>query len=129
MIWYASLTWIHHHVRGGISDIRSSCPEVFSKKGVLKDFAKFTGQHMCQISLFLKKILVSACNSIKKETLEHVFSCGFCKIFNKVARLRRAPLLKKRTWHRCFPVSFVKFLRTPFLQNTSGRLLLNSVIE
>ena len=24
----------------------------------------------------------------------------------------------------CFPVNFEKFLRTPFLQNTSGRLLL-----
>ena len=23
-------------------------------------------------------------------------------------------------WHRCFPVNFVKFLRTPFLLNTSG---------
>ena len=33
-------------------------------------------------------------------------------------------LLKERLWHRCFPVSFVKFLRTPFLQNTSGRLLM-----
>ena len=30
----------------------------------------------------------------------------------------------KRLWHRCFPVNFVKFVRTPFLQNTSGRLLL-----
>ena len=28
--------------------------------------------------------------------------------------------LKKRIWHRCFPVNFAKFLRTPFLQNTSG---------
>ena len=27
-------------------------------------------------------------------------------------------------WHRCFPLNFTKFLRTPFLQNTSGRLLL-----
>ena len=26
---------------------------------------------------------------------------------------------------KCFPVSFVKFLRTPFSQNTSWRLLLN----
>ena len=33
--------------------------------------------------------------------------------------------IKKRLWHRCFPVNFAKFLRTPFLQNTSGRLLLN----
>ena len=39
---------------------------------------------------------------------------------------RPATLLKKRLWHRCFPVNFVKFLRTPFLQNTTGRLLLIS---
>ena len=36
-----------------------------------------------------------------------------------------ATLLKKRLWHRCFPVNFVKFLRTPFLQNTSRRLLVD----
>ena len=34
--------------------------------------------------------------------------------FNKVAGFR----------HRCFPLNFVKFLKTPFLQNTSDRLLL-----
>ena len=28
--------------------------------------------------------------------------------------------LKKRLWRRCFPVNFVKFLRTSFLHNTSG---------
>ena len=44
--------------------------------------------------------------------------------FNKVPGLRPATLLKKILWRRCFPVNFVKFLRTPFLQNTSGRLLL-----
>ena len=38
--------------------------------------------------------------------------------------LMRAILLKKRFWHRYFPVNFPKFLKTPFLQNTSGRLLL-----
>ena len=34
-------------------------------------------------------------------------------------------LIKLLAWQSCFPVNFVKFLRTPFLQNTSGRLLLN----
>ena len=33
-------------------------------------------------------------------------------------------LKKKRLRHRCFPVNFAKFLRTSFLQNTSGRLRL-----
>ena len=44
-------------------------------------------------------------------------------LFNKVAGLRSATLLKKRLWHKCFPVNFAKFLRTPLLQNTSGRLV------
>ena len=35
---------------------------------------------------------------------------------------RPATLLKKRLWHRSFPVNFEKFLRTPFLKNSSGRL-------
>ena len=68
--------------------LRSSCPEVFYKKGVLRNLAKFTGKHLCQ-RLFFNK--VAGCN-----------------------------LLKKSLWHRCFPVNFPKFLRTPFLQNSSG---------
>ena len=39
---------------------------------------------------------------------------------NKVAGLSPATLLKKRLWHRCFPLNFAKFSRTPFLQNSSG---------
>ena len=62
--------------------VRNSCLEVFCKKGLLKNFAKFTGKHLCQ-NLF----------------------------FNKVADLRPATLFKKRFWHRCFPVNFAKFLR------------------
>ena len=33
--------------------------------------------------------------------------------------------VKKRLWHRCFPVNFANFLRTPLLQNTFERLLLS----
>ena len=43
--------------------------------------------------------------------------------FNKVAGLR---LIKKEILAQAFPVNFAKFLRTPSLQNTSGRLLLYS---
>ena len=35
--------------------IRSSRPKVFCKKGVLSNFAKFTGKHLCQ-SLFFNKL-------------------------------------------------------------------------
>ena len=51
-------------------------PEMFYKKGVLKNFTKFTGKQLCQI-LFLIKLQ----GFIKKETLEQVLSCGICKIF------------------------------------------------
>ena len=34
---------------------RSSRPEVFCKNGVLRNFVKFTGKHLCQ-SLFFKKV-------------------------------------------------------------------------
>ena len=33
-------------------------------------------------------------------------------------------LYKKRDWHRCFPVNFVKFLRTPFFKEHLWWLLL-----
>ena len=44
-------------------------------------------------------------------------------------RNRPATLLKKSLSHICFPVNFAKFLRTPFLQDTSGRLLTISFLS
>ena len=49
------------------------------KKGVLRNFARFTGKHLCQ-SLFFNKVAGSACNFIKNETRALVFSCEFCEI-------------------------------------------------
>ena len=41
---------------------RNSRPEVFCKKGVLKNFAKFTRKHFCRLlAVLLKKILVFSC--------------------------------------------------------------------
>ena len=73
---------------------------------------------------FLKDFLnisENARSSYRRCSIKKVF-LKFCEIrlfFNKVASL-----LKKRHWHRCFPVNSAKFLRILFLQNTSGRLLL-----
>ena len=66
-----------------------------TRKGVLRNSAKFTGKDLCR-GLF----------------------------FNKVTSLRPATLLKKKLRRRCFPVSFSQFLRTLLLQNTPGWLLL-----
>ena len=59
---------------------------MFCEKDVLRNFAKFTGKHLCQSPFFYK-----------------------------VAGIWPATLLKKRFWHRCFPVNFAKFLRMSFL--------------
>ena len=65
------------------------------KEDILRKFTKFTGKHLCQ-SLF----------------------------FNKSGGLRPATLFKRKLLHSCFPVNFAKYSRTPFLQSTSGQLLL-----
>ena len=53
-----------------------------------------------------------------------VYYTKFFKNFTKFTRLKPANLLKKRLYHRCFPVNFVEFLRTSFCQKTSKWLLL-----
>ena len=73
---------------------RSSRLEVLWRKGVLRNFQKFTGKHLCQIL-----------------------------IFDKVAGLR------KRFWYRCFPVSFLKFLKTPSIIEQLPWLLLKTPVN
>ena len=69
---------------------RSSRPEVFLRKSVLKICSKFTGEHPCRSGISVKLF----CNSIE------------------IARR-----------HGCSLVNLMHILRTPFLKNTSGRLL------
>ena len=65
---------------------RSSCPDVFCKKGVLRSFAK----HLCQGS-FLPA----------HQTLAQVFSCEFCKI-SKNTFFHRIPLVAVSVFPRCY---------------------------
>ena len=58
---------------------RSSLPEVFSEKVVLKNFAKFTVKKLCK-SLFFLKVAGFRPASLLKKTLAYVLSCEFCKI-------------------------------------------------
>ena len=64
---------------------------LFCKKWFLRYFAKFTGKHLCQ-SLF----------------------------FNKVAGVSLKFYLKKRLWHRCFPVNLLNFWEHLFYRKPSG---------
>ena len=71
---------------------RSTRPEVFCKKGVLKNFTqKFTGKYLCQ-SLFFNSYRPQTCNLIEKKTLAQVFSCEFCEISMKNI-FHRTPLV------------------------------------
>ena len=77
--------------------LENSCPEVFCSKGVLRNFAKFTGKRPCQGLFFnknagLRQLRPEACNFIKKETLAQVFSCEFCKIFKNTFSYRAPPV-------------------------------------
>ena len=72
---------------------RSKRPGVFCKKDVLKNFAEFTGKHLCR-NHFLKKL-----------------------------QAWPATLLKKWLWHKWFFVNFENFSRTRFLWNISGDCL------
>ena len=62
---------------------RSSHQSCSVEKGVLRNFEKFTGKHLCQ-SLIFNKVAGAACNLIKKETLAQVFSCEFCEISKNI---------------------------------------------
>ena len=66
------------------------------RKGVLGNFAKFTGKHLYQSLFFLIKLQTEAGNFIRRETLAQAISCEFCEFF-----------------------------KNTFLQNTSRRLLLD----
>ena len=49
------------------------------KKGILRNFAKFTGKHLCQ-SLSFNKVAGLSPATYKKEALVQIISCEFCKI-------------------------------------------------
>ena len=75
---------------------------------------------------FLRKVLI-----VSKKLLQKALFFGFWQesdsvmsFFTLKIRPKACNFIKKKLWHRCFPVNFAEFLRAPFLQNTSGRLFL-----
>ena len=66
---------------------RSSHQRCSVRKGVLRNFAKFTRKHLCQ-SLYFNKVATlrpEAYNFIKIETLAQGFSCEFCEISKNIS--------------------------------------------
>ena len=80
---------------------RSSPPEVFLQKGILKICIKFTGEHPCRSVISIKLFPCRSAISIK-------LLCDFVEII---------------LWQGCSPVNLRHIFRTPFYKNTSARLL------
>ena len=74
--------------------VRSSRPEVFCRKSVLRNFAKFTRKHLCQ-SLFFNKVV-----GLRKKTLAQVFSCKFCEISRNIISSQAADLFYPKSTQR-----------------------------
>ena len=96
--------------------------QMFFKLGVLKNFPNFTGKHLCW-NLFLIKFLTN----FIQDTPTQVFFYGIWKNIKNTfsAEHPSCCFCQKRLQHRCLPVKFMKFLRTPFLTDFLQLLLLN----
>ena len=91
---------------------RSSDRRCSVTKGVLRNFSKFTGKHLCQ---------PQACNVIKKETLVQMFSCEFCEI-SKNTICYRTPstcsFIKNETLAQVFSSTFCEISKNTFCYRT-----------
>ena len=112
-------------------------PTVFSHTRYLPHMAKFilmaVGGEWRSVILVLSSEAVARRCSVKKVFLEisqnsEENTCARVSFLIKL-QARPATLLKKRLWHRCFPLKFATFLRTPFLTEHLQWPLLYHFIE
>ena len=68
----------------------------------------------------VKKVLLKVLQYSQEDTCVRVF-------FDKVKSLNACNFIRKRLWHRCFPVSIAKMLKTPTLKNIWERLRLKGI--
>ena len=78
----ASLDVVFDGSKRILASDRSSCLDMFCKKGVLENFAKFTKKHLCRTFFF-----------------------------NKVAAWKPVTLSKMRPRYMCFTMNFVNFYK------------------
>ena len=72
-----------HALYSGYSTDRGSRSQIFFIIGALKNFAKFTGKHLCG-SLFKKTLLKDFIKKFIKNRLQHSYSSEFCKFFKNI---------------------------------------------
>ena len=62
-----------------LCEIEAVAQRCFIRKDVLRNFAKFTGKHLCR-SPFFNQVACMRPATLLKETLTQIFSCEFCEI-------------------------------------------------
>ena len=79
LIWFVAVSWL----------VRSSHPEMFLRKGVLKIWSKFTGKHPCRSAIsicnFIEIALQHGCSPVN---LLHIFWTLFLKNTSGWLRLK-----------------------------------------
>ena len=104
------------------------------RKIIMKRKSKIHFEYLMRVSLFYsiknnvpnKKVKWFAANICRSSHR----MCSIKKLFLKILQIHNkktcvgVSFLIKKLQHRCFPVNFMKFVRTPFLQNNSWQMLL-----
>ena len=88
---------------------------------VLENFLSWINKYYFHAVLYID-LIFDCCRSSRRR-------CSIKKVFLEILHdsqentcARASFLIKLQALRRCFPVNFTKILRTPFLQNTSGRV-------
>ena len=118
---------------------RSSHRRCSATKGVLRNFAKFTGKPLCN-SLFLNKVadlrpetllkkrlrhrcFPEVCNFIKREALAQGFSCEFCEISKNTFCYRTPPVAASVCRRRKVPAVKIENLKAFIIKHYNITIL------
>ena len=121
-----------------IKDFFSKCDKICRNFGLAQEILNKKLHFLCSVrNFFSLEIFIVLRNFLFRQHLIFVFisseatvlRCSVEKVFLEIShnsqesvrdrvsfliKRRLKNSLKKRLWHRCFPVNFAKFLRTPF---------------
>ena len=93
--WHLQFNWFS--IWSNCFRFRSSRLEVFCKKSVLKNFAKFSGKHLSQI-LFFNEVAGLKPAILLKKRLTRDLSGDFCEIFENYRDTARVFLLENSSF-------------------------------
>ena len=97
-------------------------------KGISEIIGTFRGRFIFQIVGLFSEAVARRCyvKKVFREISQNSQESTCVRVSVLISRRSEAAtLLKKRTWHTCFPVNFGKFLRTPFIMEHLWWLLLS----